>query len=183
MYNWLTLLYTWNTANQLYFNKNKFFFFKEENIPYLARLWELLGDLSTCKGPITPSQPFFTLKEVFMVSRDMPWKGRGWKTPEQSRLLLDRSQGVWGMQGVGLYSHARNKRKSEMMLLLLSRFSHVRLCATPEMTAHQAPPPASRPRNRITKTPVSLSEMIILLFVLALSSPRLSVHLTWVCQQ
>ena len=25
-------------------------------------------------------------------------------------------------------------------ILLLSRFSHVRLCATPEMTAHQAPP-------------------------------------------
>jgi len=25
-------------------------------------------------------------------------------------------------------------------LLLLSRFSHVQLCATPEMTAHQAPP-------------------------------------------
>ena len=27
-----------------------------------------------------------------------------------------------------------------LLLLLLSRFSHVRLCATPEMTAHQAPP-------------------------------------------
>ena len=26
------------------------------------------------------------------------------------------------------------------MLLLLSRFSRVRLCATPEMAAHQAPP-------------------------------------------
>ena len=26
------------------------------------------------------------------------------------------------------------------MLLLLSRFSHVRLCATPEMAAHQVPP-------------------------------------------
>ena len=26
------------------------------------------------------------------------------------------------------------------LLLLLSRFSHVRLCATPEMTAYQAPP-------------------------------------------
>ena len=25
-------------------------------------------------------------------------------------------------------------------MTLLSRFSHVRLCATPEMTAHQAPP-------------------------------------------
>ena len=27
-----------------------------------------------------------------------------------------------------------------LLLLLLSHFSHVRLCATPEMTAHQAPP-------------------------------------------
>ena len=27
-----------------------------------------------------------------------------------------------------------------LLLLLLSRVSHVRLCATPEMTAHQAPP-------------------------------------------
>ena len=29
---------------------------------------------------------------------------------------------------------------ARLSLLLLSRFSHVRLCATPEMTAHQAPP-------------------------------------------
>ena len=27
-----------------------------------------------------------------------------------------------------------------MLLLLLSRFSRIRLCATPEMAAHQAPP-------------------------------------------
>ena len=27
-----------------------------------------------------------------------------------------------------------------LLLLLLSRFSHVRLCATPEMAANQAPP-------------------------------------------
>ena len=27
----------------------------------------------------------------------------------------------------------------DMLLLLLSRFSHVRLCATPETAAHQAP--------------------------------------------
>ena len=27
-----------------------------------------------------------------------------------------------------------------LLLLLLSRFSHVRLCATPETAAHQAPP-------------------------------------------
>ena len=32
-------------------------------------------------------------------------------------------------------SHRRNH-----LLLLLSRFSHVRLCATPETAAHQAPP-------------------------------------------
>ena len=29
---------------------------------------------------------------------------------------------------------------SMLLLLLLSRFSHVRLCATPETAAHQAPP-------------------------------------------
>ena len=29
---------------------------------------------------------------------------------------------------------------SRMLLLLLRRFSRVRLCATPEMAAHQAPP-------------------------------------------
>ena len=29
---------------------------------------------------------------------------------------------------------------TELLLLLLSRFSRVRLCATPEMAAHQAPP-------------------------------------------
>jgi len=30
--------------------------------------------------------------------------------------------------------------KTELLLLLLSRFSHVRLCATPETAARQAPP-------------------------------------------
>ena len=30
--------------------------------------------------------------------------------------------------------------KEERLLLLLSRFSRVQLCATPQMAAHQAPP-------------------------------------------
>ena len=32
------------------------------------------------------------------------------------------------------------KLKFKLLLLLLSRFSHVRLCATPQTAAHQAPP-------------------------------------------
>ena len=32
-----------------------------------------------------------------------------------------------------------------LLLLLLSRFSHVRLCATPSMAAHQAPRPWDSP--------------------------------------
>ena len=32
-----------------------------------------------------------------------------------------------------------------MLLLLLSRFSSVQLCATPETAAHQAPPPRDSP--------------------------------------
>ena len=31
-------------------------------------------------------------------------------------------------------------KDSLLLLLLLSRFSHVRLCATPQTAAHQAPP-------------------------------------------
>ena len=45
----------------------------------------------------------------------------------------------------GDYSHEIKRclllgRKVMTNLLLLSRFSRVRLCATPETTAHQAPP-------------------------------------------
>ena len=36
IYNWITLLYTWNIANQLYFNKNKT---KKQ-----SRGWKDLGD-------------------------------------------------------------------------------------------------------------------------------------------
>ena len=33
-----------------------------------------------------------------------------------------------------------SKAMTNLLLLLLSRFSHFRLCATPETAAHQAPP-------------------------------------------
>ena len=35
---------------------------------------------------------------------------------------------------------APNTLRGRLLLLLLSRFSHVRLCATPQTAAHQAPP-------------------------------------------
>ena len=46
-----------------------------------------------------------------------------------------------GLQSMGLQRvrHDRATSLKGMLLLLLSRFSHVRLCATPEMAAHQAP--------------------------------------------
>ena len=34
----------------------------------------------------------------------------------------------------------KHKLESRLLLLLLSRFSHVQLCATPQMAANQAPP-------------------------------------------
>ena len=38
--------------------------------------------------------------------------------------------------------HAKSEREKQMLLLLLllSLYSRVRLCVTPEMAAHQAPP-------------------------------------------
>ena len=40
----------------------------------------------------------------------------------------------------GLRKHFYQLKISLLLLLLLSRFSRVRLCATPQMAAHQAPP-------------------------------------------
>ena len=40
------------------------------------------------------------------------------------------------------YAYQKGKRgEDKLLLLLLSRFSRVRLCATPWTVAHQAPPP------------------------------------------
>ena len=36
--------------------------------------------------------------------------------------------------------HVQRRLTSLLLLLLLSRFSRVRLCATPQTAAHQAPP-------------------------------------------
>ena len=45
---------------------------------------------------------------------------------------------------INLSFHLKNlvkeKQEETLLLLLLSRFSRVRLCAAPEMAAHQAPP-------------------------------------------
>ena len=43
--------------------------------------------------------------------------------------------------------------KAGELLLLLSRFSRVRLCATPQMAAHQAPRPWDSPgKNTVAKS-------------------------------
>ena len=42
-------------------------------------------------------------------------------------------------KSLGHSSTPRKHKKNLLLLLLLSRFSHVRLCATPETAAHQAP--------------------------------------------
>ena len=40
----------------------------------------------------------------------------------------------------GRHTDGQEAHEKMLLLLLLSRFSRVRLCATPEMAAHQAPP-------------------------------------------
>ena len=51
------------------------------------------------------------------------------------RYLLCKSE-----PGVEMLRLERNLETLEEVLLLLSHFSHVRLCVTPQTTAHQAPP-------------------------------------------
>ena len=48
--------------------------------------------------------------------------------------------GIVGLRTTALNS-AESRDRTVLLLLLLSRFSRARLCATPQTAAHQAPPP------------------------------------------
>ena len=54
---------------------------------------------------------------------------------------------TWDLRGWGrgpvkfVFCHLEGRGDIGLLLLLLSRFSRVRLCATPQMAAHQPPPP------------------------------------------
>ena len=69
-----------------------------------------------------------TLKSGNCVHPKTPERGKS-QTTEWEEKLDDK--GLQTQQG---------KSKLLLLLLLLSRFSRVRLCATPKMAAHQAPP-------------------------------------------
>ena len=66
----------------------------------------------------------------------------------QNDLCLFPGQIIQYQSNSNLFPPASNAEEAEIKwfyedlqnFLLLSRFSHVRLCATPEMAAHQAPP-------------------------------------------
>ena len=47
-----------------------------------------------------------------------------------------------------------------LLLLLLSHFSHVRLCATPETAAHQAPPSLGFSRQKHEWVAISFSKIV-----------------------
>ena len=71
------------------------------------------------------------------------WEIDGERVETVSDLILEGSK----ITADGDCSHEIKRRLllgrkviTNLLLLLLSRFSHVRLCVTPQMTAHQAPP-------------------------------------------
>ena len=77
---------------------------------------------------------------------DSPWNSPGQNTGVGSLSLL---QGIFPTQGLNpslphcrqiLYQLSYKGSPYGILLLLLSCFSRVQLCVTPEMAAHQAPP-------------------------------------------
>ena len=67
----------------------------------------------------------------FSSSEELPNPGiEPWSPASKADSLL------FELQGSLVQAHSSTLQ----MLLLLSRFSRVRLCATPQMAAHQAPP-------------------------------------------
>ena len=85
------------------------------------------------------AQSYLTLRPHGLQSARLlcPWDSSGKNTGVGSLSLL---QGIFPTQGLnsGLLHWQADSLPSEP-LLLLSRFSHVGLCATPKMAAHQAP--------------------------------------------
>ena len=71
-------------------------------------------------------------------SGNSPWSFSGKNTGVGCHFLL---QGIFPTQGSnpGLH-HCRQTLYPLLLLLLLSRFSRVQLCTTPQTAAHQAPP-------------------------------------------
>ena len=64
----------------------------------------------------------------------IPWSRKWHSMPV---FLPGKFHGQWCLAG---YKRVGHDGASELLLLLLSRISRVRLCATPETAAHQAPP-------------------------------------------
>ena len=52
---------------------------------------------------------------------------------------MDKEAGLYTYIYIYVYVYTHTHTKWTMLLLLLSHFSHVRLCATPETVAHHAP--------------------------------------------
>ena len=75
----------------------------------------------------------------FSVHGDSPDKNTGVLLPCPPPRDLPNPGITPGSPSLQAYS-LPSTRKPLMRLLLLSRFSHVQLCVTPETAAHQAPP-------------------------------------------
>ena len=66
------------------------------------------------------------------------------RPPSTPPATADRERETFTLQGLSYYQQVRENLLDItgvllLLLLLLSRFSRVRLCATPETAAHQAP--------------------------------------------
>ena len=60
--------------------------------------------------------------------------------PEKRRASVSRVAKIYYLKYLAFNQNIMTCKEQLLLLLLLSRFSRVRLCATPQTAAHQAPP-------------------------------------------
>ena len=105
-------------------------------LPTASQLFELSVILSVMSDSVTPRTVAHQAPLSLGFSRQEYWSGLSFPSPGD---LPDPGIGPWtlALQTCSLLSQPQGRL---LLLPLLSCFSRVRLCATAEMAAHQAPP-------------------------------------------
>ena len=110
-----------------------------ENFLQITATAKLLQSCPTLCDPIDSSPPGSPIYWVFQA-RTLEWAAISFSNALKWKVKVKSLSHIWLECANNFPSVGEKWAQTRLLLLLLSRFSRVRLCATPLMAAHQVPP-------------------------------------------